>query len=468
MAGDQNSSYAGAPRTPDLRAALGRQFLVIIACAILGAALGLGYSATQKATYESRATVQLIATSTEESPGGGLGRSLDVETQATVARSTSLFTTVGVRLGMTATQVRSHSGAEAAPTGDIMYLFFRAGTAERAALGAAVYTEEFLALRQGVVDDAADARRAVLEAQQKALTEQIDSLTAQIDALGPTTDADGNVTAAAAQVGVLQQQQGLAIRDLASVGDSLANIDKETTGRVVVDPRTAVSKTGLRVSYTTLGGGLMGLLLGLIVALLRDRNDDRYGSAVGLDSLGIHESGRVRYVPNPGAPQRGRADAVALQAYSRLLTRLSFSNGLPSNAERSVLLVTVETETVPADAAERVAETLALESAKLGIVLDVFSAGLTAPAAGSSYWESVPASIAKLTKENDLVLVPGAPLDLSATSLGLASVVRETVLLVSLRTPVTAVRQAIDDLASVDAEDVHVVVLTNLSRRARR
>ena len=458
MAGDQNlSPVASGPRSQDLRAALRRQFWVIIVAAIVCGAFAFAYASSRKPRFESRATVQLFATATEDAPGGGLGRTLDVETQATVARSTLLLTAVGERLGLTASQVRKSSHAEAAPTGDILYLFYTAGTAERAAEGATTYTEEFLAARRAVVDEALNAQRDLLTKQITDLNAEISDLTTQIKA----TSDDDQVA-----LNVLIQSQSLALRNLGTAKDDLAKIENtESSGRVIVDPRTAVSKTGLQVPFTTLGGALVGMLMGFVIALLRDRGDDRYGSAVGLESMGIRESGRVRYVPNPSSP--GRIDPGAIRAYSRLLTRLSFSNGLPSDTERSVLLVSVESATLPIDSAERVAEMLLLESAKLGIVLEVFSVESSAPA-GQSYWEKVPTLIGDLARVNDLVVVPGQPLDRTATGLGIASVVRETLLLVSLKTPVTTVEQAVDDLRSVDAEDVSVLVLTNIPRRASR
>ncbi len=460
MAGDLNlAATAGGPRTPDLRAALRRQILVIIACGLIGGLAGLGYASSREASFESKSTLQLFATATESAPGGGLGRTLDVETQATVARSTSLLAAVGERLGMSAAQARKASRGEAAPTGDILYLFFNSPNAQAAAEGATVYSEEFLAQRRSVVEQAVESQKDLLKTKIDSLTTEIADLTLQINNIGDTGSDP--------ELFVLQQSQSLAIKDLGDARDALANIGTaESSGRVIVDPRTAVSRTGLQVSITTLGGALVGLLIGLVLALFRDRNDDRYGSAVGLESMGIHESGRVRYVANPRAPV-GRNEPLAFQAYSRLLTRLSFSDGLPSDAQRSVLLVPVESETLPPEASERVAETLALESSKLGIVLDVFSTSTAVPN-GQSYWESVPAAIGELTRVNDLVLIPGQALDRTAAGLGMASVVKETLLLVSLRTPVAAVQQAIDDLRSVDAEDVSVVVLTHLPRRSRR
>jgi uncharacterized protein involved in exopolysaccharide biosynthesis len=112
MAGDQNlSSVGGGSRTPDLRAALRRQFWVIIAAAVVVGGVAFAYASSRKPRFESRSTVLLIATATEDAPGGGLGRTLDVETQATVARSTSLLTAVGERMGLTAAQVRKSSRA---------------------------------------------------------------------------------------------------------------------------------------------------------------------------------------------------------------------------------------------------------------------------------------------------------------------------------------------------------------------
>ena len=160
---------------------LRRQWPAIVLCALLGLLLSALYVSTSKVTYESKSTVLLLALPGEVAPGGGLQRTLDVETQSTIARSTALLQTVGDRLGMTASEVKGSSRVEASPTGDVMFIYFVDANAERAAEGALTYTEEFLAQRKATADNEAKREKAVLQQQIDDLDEEIVNLTNQIN-----------------------------------------------------------------------------------------------------------------------------------------------------------------------------------------------------------------------------------------------------------------------------------------------
>ncbi len=88
---------SGSDQSPDLLAALGRQWLTILLAALIGALLGWGYAAAKQTTYQARSTLLLIPVGNESDPGGGRNRSLDVDTWATVARSTNLLQDVADR-----------------------------------------------------------------------------------------------------------------------------------------------------------------------------------------------------------------------------------------------------------------------------------------------------------------------------------------------------------------------------------
>lgn len=463
MSADHLSTQAlGANRAPDFQGVLKRQWPAIVLCALVGLLLSALYVSTSKVTYESKSTVLLLALPGEVAPGGGLQRTLDVETQATIARSTALLQTVGDRLGMTASQVKGKSRVEAAPTGDVILVSFIDANAERAAEGALTYTEEFLAQRKATADNAAKREKAILQDQIDELNGDIVALTNQInDQINLGDNADTT------QLAVLTAQQNLAIRDVADTRAKMAAIDDDlTAGQVVVDPRTAVNRTGLRVGFTLAGGLFVGALAGVVVALLRDRRDDRYGSAVGLDALGVQEVGRIRY-PSEVKTAGGRLDATR-RAYARLLVRLNFSPAI--NETRSILLMAVESSTLPPTAVKAVAQALASEGPDNGLAATVLSSerGRSNETDDNApYWSTFNDALKQANRENDIVIVTAGSFDRSVAGLAIASKVDQVVLLVSLSTQVNDLLAALEDIQSVDAHEVGVVVLTRVPSRRR-
>ena len=450
-------------RTIDIVAALRRQWYVPVICAIVAALLAFGYTQIAEERYVSTATVLLEKMGNEAAPGGGLGRTLDVESQATLARSTILLQSMADRLDSTTPAVRRSTTAAAAPTGDVLLLTFSDESAQVAAEGATVYAEEFLALRKSVANEDLERQRTSLEAQRDELETSIGDLTARLQ--------DLEVTGSNAEQAAVQQSLDIAIEKLADVRSDIANIDTdETSGRVVVDPATAVVRDGLPKRATIAGAFAAGLVLGLILALIRDRADDRYGSVVDVGSIGVDEVGRVRYVPDPLAPAYAN-DWAARRSYGRLLMRACFAPDptAPEADGRSTCVVAVESRTLPPDASSRIVDALQAEGEPNAVRVVV--PALTPQAVGEggpSFWDRVPQSLGTLASKNDVVLVPAPPLDASSTGLAVAASVDRTLLAVTDRTRVADIVDAIDDLHSVGQDDVEVVVVTRAPRSAPR
>lgn len=454
----RGSDGAGPPlpdEQPDLLAALRRQWMTIIVAALLGTAIGWAFSETRSTVFQSRATVLLVAVGDESGPNNGRDRSVDVDTWATVARSTALLQEVAVDLGRDLSDVRSRTTAAAAPTGDVLILSFQAADAATAVQGAAAYAEEFLVARQTNVNEASVARLAQLTSLASDLEEQIASLSDLLEA-----EEDKGELGSEPQIVLLTSTQDRAVQRLGEIRDEIATIDTDAeSGRVLIDPSTAVSKTGLSRSVTTLAGLFVGALIGLIAALLRDRYDDRYASAADPSRLGIREIARVPY-RRAGAAAR----ASAAHAYSRLITRLTFARRGAAETGRAVLLLPVDSRTLPSDVAASVAASLAASADITGIVLDVWTDDIDA-VARPGHWAELLDDVRVMREQNDLVLVPVRGLDRSAAGIGLASLVDDTVLLVAESTPMHHVLEALDDLRAVDAQHVQVVVVTGLGRR---
>lgn len=440
--------------SPDLMAALRRQWMTIVIAALVGASAAWLYASTQPVVHESTSTLLLIAAGDEATPGGGRNRTLDVDTWATVARSTELLQRVSAELGIELDLVRTRSTATAAPTGDVLVLTFEAPTVDEAIEGAAIYSREFLDARGVTVNASTLERRQQLEDLAEDLANQIADLDRQV----ATEEARGEF-ASDGKLAVLVATQQQAIERLAEIDDELGTLDTNVeTGRIIINPETAVDRVGLGVWLTTLSGLLVGALLGLILALLRDRYDDRYSSAPEPEVFGLREIGRVPY-----AIERGRKGRNAMLEYSRLITRLTFAR----RGERSVLLLPVESETLPLDAAQRVAAALEECGMATGISTAVWADAMEAGRT-RAHWEATIVGVQQLRSSHDLVLVPETPLDQSALGVGLAALVNDTLLIVSDKTPMRLVQLALEDLRGVNVDQVEVIVLTGIRSRHLR
>lgn len=449
--GDPGAMY---DQSPDLAAVLRRQWAIVLACALVGILVGALYSAIRADSYESRATLLLIAAGDEESPGGGRARSLDVETWATVARSTSLLRDVASQLGLELESVRARTAASPAPTGDVLVLSFTSADLDAAIEGATAYSEQFLDSRRSSINSVTAARQQRLEDLADDLRLQITELSLEI-----TAEEAGGAPASSRQLAVLSATQQLAIERLGSVSAELSSIDTDAdVGQLIIDPRTTATRTGVGTSIILLSGLLVGGLIGFVAALLRDRSEDSYRTASLGARLGVDEIARVPYI------DRGpvEADGPAAYVYSRLLTRLTFSQSERRGLGRSILLLPVESSTIPKNTARSVASALVHCGRRAGLQVGVRTTETESRSSArpDRIQESTSAELREARTTNAVTLLFEAALDLSVAGVGAAALVDEVLLLVSDRTPASAIVWAVDDLRNVGADLIHVVVVT--------
>ncbi len=449
------SGVAGVPgeHDPDLLAALRRRWGVIVMFAVIGAGAGWLYSSTLAVTFEARSTLLLIAAGTEEDPGGGRDRTLDVDTWATVARSTEVLAEVAAELELDLDDVRARTTAIAAPTGDVMVITFEAPTSDEAVDGAAVYSSIFLETRRTAVNSSTVEREQQLNTLATDVNADIQRISDEID-----VEEQRGEFASQSRLSVLISAQQRAINQLADINAELVTLDDDVeTGRVLIDPSTAVDRAGLGRNLIVLSGLFTGLLLGLIAALLKDRYDDRLDSATDAEALGINEIARVPHVDS-------LRRVTPPDGYSRLATKLTFVRRRNLETGRTVLLLPVESRTMPTDAAVSIAAAIEQTASDAAISVSVWVDD--GAAQGSrAFWSSASDSLDELKAVTDLVVVPALPLDQSSIGIALAALVDTAVLVVSEQTPVREIQSALDDLAGNDAHTGDVVVLTSIRRR---
>lgn len=448
----------GVAYEPDLLAALRRQWFTVVVIALIGALVAWFYASAQPTTFESQSTLLLVAAADEQSPGGGRDRTLDVETWATVARSTALLQQVANELDLDLDDVRRRSTATAAPVGDVLRLTFEASNEGDAIDGASMYSDLFLSTRQQSVNASTRERIEQLRSLLVELEAQNADRAQQID-----DEEQRGDDVSAGRLAILIDAQQRAIARLAEVEDELNTLDADVvTGRIVIDPQSDVNQIGFSRWMLTISGLLVGGLIGLIVALLRDRYDDRYGSVADPERLGIREIGRVPYLDGIAADPTS-----AMLAYSRLITRLAFAQHGETDASKSVLLLPIESKTLPFDAGHSVSAALQRCGDRTGVSIGTWGEDVALEQT-RAYWEDTIEAVRDLTGRHDLVVVSERALDHAATGIGLAAIADDTLLIVSESTRLRSIEAALEDLRGVNVDRVEVIVLTGVRARDLR
>ncbi|MDW3214182.1 MAG: hypothetical protein R8G01_09315 [Ilumatobacteraceae bacterium] len=419
--------------------------------AVLGTIGGQLFYAAQAELYRAQSTLLLIAAGDETSPGGGRDRTLDVDTWATVARSTELLTEVADALDLELDAVRERSTAVSNPTGDVLLLTFEAEDEDAAVDGATVYADLFLATRDNAINSVTLDSVRRLNQLASDVQGEIAVIADQID----DEEAKGD-EASQSRLSVLIEAQQRANERLSSIEADLTTLDLGVdTGRVLIDPATAVSRAGLGLPVIVVSGLALGTLLGLVLALVRDRSDDRFASAFNAEASGIREVGRVEYIDLRSSRQ------PELRGYDRLVTKFARGRSGVSAAGCVVLLLPVESRTLPADAALAVARGIEMTGPDVAMSVEVWK-GAPWGERSREYWASTRESLEALSSETDIVLVPAAPMDATSIGLGFAAVVDRVVLVISADTSMRSIAAALDDLDSVDVDAGDVVVLTSV------
>ncbi len=455
----QQVSQIGEAQGPDVLSVLRRQLPIIGLATLLGLLGASALALSSKGKYESKATVLVAALKGDTAPGGGRERTVNIETQATVAKSTNLLVLVAEKLGLEETRVRKSVKALAAPTGDILLLSYLDDDPQIALRGAQVISEEYLAQRSATALALIDTTRAQLEETIAQLQVELEDLSVQIAAeVAKNPDAESE----SVTLQSLRQIQELTLRQQATAKENAAAIKTSVDpGRVVLEPRLPTKRTGTSRPLTMMGGAIAGLFAGITIALFRDRRDDSYRSAVNLSAHGINEIARVPLL-SKGELMVQPPGGDARRAYGGLLIQVCFLSGLPGGAFKSLQLVPVESDTLPVSASRTLGDALSFEAYEGGTALALLAtAGEdgSQPMDAGSIWENLPPAITELAADHDVVLAVSPPLDRSMNGLAVASLVDRTVLVVSERTPVSEIKGAIESMRHADS--VSVVVLTN-------
>jgi capsular polysaccharide biosynthesis protein len=243
-------------------AVLGRQKWLVIGLAAVTLIAALVWSFTRPAVYTS--TTSVLVKPTALNPAGSipLASTINMSTEEQVVRSQAVAALAAKSAGIASTDVSAHVSATFPLDSQVLMISYSASTAEDAQAGAAAVADGYLAYRkQQAISDAADAVAAA-NLQIKALQSQADAAAKQAASLKP-----GSSEQAAAANQVAQLNGRIAIWQNSA---SVINLQAINPGTVLVPANLPSSPSSPNHRKDAVAGLILGLILGIAAALLRD------------------------------------------------------------------------------------------------------------------------------------------------------------------------------------------------------
>ncbi|QUX29993.1 lipopolysaccharide biosynthesis protein [Nocardiopsis akebiae] len=278
---------APGPSGPELReytALLRRRWRFVGAGVLGGLALASAAAVGLPAAYTSVSAVQVQPSGMAEFTGersGRLAGDVNLDTEAQVLLSDRVSSAVAEALAEeggaapSVTDLRERVDVSVPPNSSVLEISYSAESPEAARAGAQAYADAYLELRRERIDELIDGHLEALRGEQEARYEALAEAAAE--PAGP--GADARVEALRAEITEL----GNGISPLSALAET-------------VEPGGVITPAGLpeRASSPTpalwlIGGGALGLLAGLLAAVVRDRLDPWLHDA--------EETGRIGAVP---------------------------------------------------------------------------------------------------------------------------------------------------------------------------
>lgn len=250
---------------------LRRRGLVVVLAVIMCAGLAAAYAQLSRRApvYESSTTVLLE----DDAARSAALQARDLDTEVRVVGTIAIAERAAERLDTAAEpeELVEHVAASVVPNTELLRITYRASSPEGARAGADAFAQGYLAFRQSRVDDATARTGDRLRAEIEALELQ---LAATQQRLVSAEEGSADRANASALERVLIDQ-------LTTLRDESAKlaIDEPTPGLVLEAAGPGRPLPSGSTTRTAAVGAVLGLLIGLVLAFVRDRMDSRYFDA---------------------------------------------------------------------------------------------------------------------------------------------------------------------------------------------
>lgn len=266
-----------ADEVVDLReyaAVLRRRFWLVVVVTVVLVALAAAYSFTRPPVYtaQSEVLVQPQSTSSQFRPD----QLVSLDTEARVVRSVQVAELARTDLGwdIPIPDLLELVSVQTTPDTLVLDIFFSDPDPQRAAEGSNAFADSYLTYKRERATEAATATRQGIEAQIDDLKNQRDKLDNKIESSVP---ADTEFQDA-------QQERDTVNAQIAVLTSQLAQIPLITDpGEIILPATPPTAPSSPKHSLNIAMGLLLGGFIGIIVAFVRDRTDERITGRADLE-----------------------------------------------------------------------------------------------------------------------------------------------------------------------------------------
>lgn len=264
---DTDVPGSSGPELKEYTALLRRRRRLVCVGVLGGLVLATAGALAVPSTYTSVASVQVHPTEMAEFTGERSGRltgevNLDSEAQIVLSERVTGTTAEELPGSLTAEDVRESTEVTVPPNSNILELGYSAGSPELAREGADSLADAYLAQREAQAHAVIEGRLEALRAEQQ---DRYDELAESTGAAPGTAGTDSDAEA-------LRQE-------IADIGNGITPLSalRETVspGRVITPATLPESPSSPILTLWVVAGTALGLLAGLLAAVIRDRVDPR-------------------------------------------------------------------------------------------------------------------------------------------------------------------------------------------------
>lgn len=249
---------------------LKRRWLVVVLGVVMGVGLGAAYLFVTPTSYVAASLVNINVISSEpfNNPREPSGL-IDTQTEVQTVRSSRVVTAASESLsnGATPSDVRSAVAAEVYDDATVVRITYQAEGARAAVDGAAAVAQEYLAYRSELAEQRINTISSQLERRRDVLSSRLVDVNARLAAAAPGSGA-------ATQAESERQLLSIELDSLLTQITAVSGIDT-TGGTVLTDAADTDVVVSPRRGFVMITAAVAGLLLGIVLAFVRNVLDRR-------------------------------------------------------------------------------------------------------------------------------------------------------------------------------------------------
>lgn len=275
---DDSQSIDGPRSTAEYLSALRRRWWIVALGLLIGALGGLVLSLVQTKIYESNTSVLVQETGapnpTQLANSRTTGINLDTEAQLVTSQVVATEAQKLLKTSTPVSDLQAEVSVTVPPNTEVLTITFQGATPKDAQSGSHAFAQAYLDQRAAHAKKDIDTQVEALRAQSTALNKALAAVSGQIASL-PTNSVD-RATAVS--------NQGILSNQIQDIGNKLSPLlaTSVTPGAIISDADLPTTPTSPNLLLDLASGIFAGLLLGIAVALLAERADNRLhdGAAV--------------------------------------------------------------------------------------------------------------------------------------------------------------------------------------------